>query len=324
MNLSPNESPQNPENKVLNDTSSWLAYKRQQARISRRRLYPVTIFYSAYAVVISVFAFRSRHPGIAFLFLALAVPVWTLVEFLFHRYILHGRFGPGKGIIRRFAHERLDPLHWEHHERPFDGLHINGAIGDLLGLFVVAAPLSFIAPIYTLPTLLAGVVECYVIEEWVHHSVHFYDFQNPYFRYMKRHHGFHHAPAGTELGYGLTNGVWDVVFYTDYSEVVKIVLYGTRWSLSPWRQKQKPLYDLDRQIVPALLAAMGPSGLPMAEAIDLLLARPKIAQFAAHFGEKRMVILQTIARLKEYGVVAIGNGWLTIPSKGRIRAYVSA
>jgi len=324
MDLSPSDSAQGRESKALRPGDSWDAYKRQQARISRRRLYPVTIFYTAYAVIISVFAFRSRHPGIAFLFLALAVPVWTLVEFLFHRYILHDRFGSGKGIIRRFAHERLDSLHWEHHERPFDGLHINGAIGDLLGLFVVAAPLSFIAPIYTLPTLLAGVVECYVIEEWVHHSVHFYDLQDPYSRYMKRHHGFHHAPAGTELGYGLTNGFWDVVFNTDYPEGVKTVLYGTRWSLSPWRQKQKPLYDLDRQIVPVLLATMDPTGLPTAEAIDLLLASPKIAEIASRFGEKQKVISQTIGRLKGYGVVAIGTAWISVPSKGRIRAYVRA
>jgi dihydroceramide fatty acyl 2-hydroxylase len=324
MDLTDSCSTQGHESKVPNVAVSWEIYKRQQARISRRRLYPVTIFYTAYAVIISVLAFRSSHTGIAFLFLLAAVPVWTLVEFLFHRYILHSRFGPGEGFIRKFAHERLDPLHWEHHERPFDGLHINGALGDLIGLFVIAAPLSFIAPIYTLPTLLAGVVECYVIEEWVHHSVHFYDFRDPYFRYMKRHHGFHHAPAGTELGYGLTNGFWDVVFNTDYPEAVKRVLYGTRWSLSPWREKQKPLHNLDCYIVPALLAAMRSNGLPTAEAIDLLLESPKSGQIAAGFGDRRKVISQAITRLKKYGFVAIRDGWLTVPTEGRIRAYVSA
>ena len=49
-------------------------------------------------------------------FYLLGVAVWTLVEYLFHRYVLHGRFPPGEGSVRRFLHERLDPLHWEHHK----------------------------------------------------------------------------------------------------------------------------------------------------------------------------------------------------------------
>lgn len=303
---------------------SFDEYKREQARISRHRLYPVTLFYTTYAVIVLAFAFHSPHPRIALLFLLAAVPVWTLVEFFFHRYILHGRFGPGEGFLRRFAHERLDPLHWEHHERPFDGLHINGAIGDLLGLFVVAAPLSFIAPIYTLPTLLAGVVECYVLEEWIHHSVHFYDLRDPYFRYIKRHHGFHHAPAGTELGYGLTNGFWDVVFNTHYPEAVRRVLYGTRRSLSPWRRKEKPLLDLDRQVVPILLQHAGREALTVPQATELALADEKVARLAESFGDPRQVVSQAIGRLKQYGLISIAQDRLTIPSEQRLRAYVSA
>lgn len=205
-------------------------YKRQQARISRHRLYPMTVFYTLYALVVLVIALRSSHPVVAIIFYAAGVPIWTLVEYLFHRFVLHGRFGPGKGIIRKFLHERLDPLHWEHHARPFDGHHINGELSDLLPLFFVAAPVSFIAPIYTLPVLLAGVVQSYVVEEWVHHSVHFYNFRSPYFRYIKRHHFYHHSPKGMEEGYGLTNGFWDIVFKTRYPEPVREALYHRKQS----------------------------------------------------------------------------------------------
>lgn len=114
------------------------AYKRQQARISRHRLYPMTVFYTLYALVVLVFALRSSHPVAAIVFFAAGVPVWTLVEYLY-RFALHGRFAPGKGFIRKFLHERLDPLHWEHHARPFDGRHINGELRDLLPLSFVAA-----------------------------------------------------------------------------------------------------------------------------------------------------------------------------------------
>jgi sterol desaturase/sphingolipid hydroxylase (fatty acid hydroxylase superfamily) len=215
----------------------WGVYKRQQAAISRGRLYPFTIFYSVYSLIVLALALRSAHPWIAVGFYALGIPVWTLVEYLFHRFVLHGHFGPGDGFIRKFAHQRLDPLHWEHHERPFDGLHINGEIKDLLPLFVVAAPVSFIAPIYTLPTLLAGVVEFYVVEEWVHHSCHFYNFRSAYFRYIKRHHFYHHSPRGMEKGYGLTNGFWDIVFETRFPDSIRRALY-TRPKPSTWQDRK--------------------------------------------------------------------------------------
>jgi 4-hydroxysphinganine ceramide fatty acyl 2-hydroxylase len=298
-------------------------YKREQARISRRKLYPGTIFYSLYAGIIFVLAFRSPHPWIAGLFVAAAVPVWTLVEFFFHRYVLHGRFGPGKGILRRFLHERLDPLHWDHHDRPYDGRHINGAIGDLLGLFAVSAPLSFIAPIYTLPVLLAAVVLSYVAEEWIHHSTHFYDLRGPYFRYIKRHHGYHHTPAGTELGYGLTNGFWDWLFNTDYPEKVDRVLYGVRWTLSPVRQKIRPLYELDKQLVPLLLSEAKSHPLAIERAIDAALADPRVTDIAWRFGKAREIVSQALARFKEYGLIALTENELTIPHEERIRAYIS-
>jgi fatty acid hydroxylase family protein len=203
-------------------------YKSEQARISRRRLYPLTAFYTIYSVIVLGLAIRSTHPILAAGFYLAGVPVWTLVEYFFHRYVLHGRFPPGEGIIRRFLHERLDPLHWEHHERPFDGMHISGELKDLLPLFAIAAPVSFLFPIYTMPALLAGVVQSYVLEEWVHHSTHFYKFQNRYFRYIKRHHLYHHTRPGTELGYGLTSGFWDIFFHTRYPETIRRALFPSR------------------------------------------------------------------------------------------------
>ena len=203
-------------------------YKRQQARISRHRLYPVTVFYSTYAVITMFFALRTAHPWLALFSCALGLPLWTFEEYIFHRWVLHGHFGPGTGFIRKFAHDRLDPLHWDHHKHPFNGHHINGELKDLLPLFFTVTPLSFLAPIYTLPALIAGVVECYVLEEWIHHSCHFYNFRNPYFRYIKRHHFYHHSPKGENAGYGLTNGFWDIVWKTRFPKEVRESLYNKK------------------------------------------------------------------------------------------------
>jgi hypothetical protein len=113
----------------------FAAYKRQQAALARRRLYPLSAFYTLYAILVLAIAFSTNHPWIAVAFFTAGCATWTVVEYLFHRYVLHGRFPPGKGLIRKFLHERLDPLHWDHHARPFDGSHISGGLKDILPLF---------------------------------------------------------------------------------------------------------------------------------------------------------------------------------------------
>lgn len=200
---------------------SFEAYKREQSAIARRRLYPLTVFYTTYSLIVLLLGLRSRHPWVAGAFYLSGIAVWTFVEYLFHRYVLHGRFPPGKGLIRKFLHERLDPLHWEHHERPFDGWHISGQLKDILPLFFVAAPVSFLFPIYTAPVVLAGVVQGYVSEEWLHYFLHFGKSRNGFFRYLKRYHLYHHSPRGIDRGYGITSGIWDAVFHTQFPQPIR-------------------------------------------------------------------------------------------------------
>jgi len=196
-------------------------YKRGQATLARRRLYPLTAFYTLYAALVLVIAFSTKHAWGAGAFFAAGCVTWTLVEYLFHRYVLHGRFPAADGIIRRFLHERLDPLHWDHHKRPLDGRHISGELKDILPLFFVAAPVSFLFPVYTLPVLLAGVVLGYVSEEWLHYALHFCNSRFSLFRRMKKYHLYHHSPRGIDKGYGITTRFWDGVFDTRFPSSVR-------------------------------------------------------------------------------------------------------
>src|SRR5713226_4031014 len=199
----------------------FATYKRQQVALARHRLYPLTIFYTVYAVLVFAIASSSKHPWTSVAFFAAGSVTWTFVEYLFHRYVLHGRFPPGKGLIRRFLHERLDPLHWDHHARPFDGSHISGELKDILPLFFVAVQVSFLFPVYTAPTMLAGVVQSYVAEEWLHYALHFSNSRFPLFLRMKKYHLYHHSPRGIDKGYGITTRFWDGVFDTRFPESVR-------------------------------------------------------------------------------------------------------
>jgi len=201
--------------------------REAEARKARKRLYPVTVLYCSFGIVVLALAVPAR-PLLSLLFYLTGAFVWSLAEYLTHRYVLHGRFPDGAGLLRRFAHKYFDPLHWEHHKRPWDGNHINGTISDTFPFLAPLVLVSFLAPLPTLPVFWAGFVHSYIVEEWVHHCVHFRRPRNRYIRYIKRHHLYHHSPKGSEVAYGLTTGFWDVLHGTRIPKDVRRALYGAR------------------------------------------------------------------------------------------------
>lgn len=207
---------------------------RAEARRARRRLYPATVLYSAYAVTVLALALRSPAPAqVALGYFAAGCFAWTFVEYLAHRYVLHYRFPEGPGLVQHWLHATFDNLHTEHHARPWDGNHINGTIKDTLLYMAFFAALSFLAPLHTAPVLWAAVMQCYVIEEWVHQATHYptlYGLRSRHWRYITRHHTYHHSPRGAELAFGLTSGFWDAVFSTRIPEPDRRRVFAPRRS----------------------------------------------------------------------------------------------
>jgi hypothetical protein len=192
-----------------------------EAAKARRRLYPVTTVYTFVSLTLLVLGLLSERPLRALGFYGLGLAVWTWLEYEAHRHILHGRFPDGPGPWRHFLHESFDHLHWEHHARPWDGNHVNGTLKDTGPFVALFFALGLLAPPFTATLLVAGLIQAYIVEEWVHHSVHFASFEGRYFRYIKRHHLYHHSPVGSEVGFGLTSGIWDVVHGTRIPEGVR-------------------------------------------------------------------------------------------------------
>jgi len=95
----------------------------------------------------------------------------------------------------------------------------------ILPLFFVVAPFSFLFPKCTLLALLAGVVQSCDGEEWSHYFLHFGKFRNRFFRHLKRYHLYHHSPRSMAKGYGITGGLWDLVFHTQYPKRVRKSLF---------------------------------------------------------------------------------------------------
>lgn len=203
-----------------------------EARRGRRRLYPMTAFYSA--VCLGALAWSlPQAPARAAVGAALGVLFWTYLEYLAHRYVLHGIFPDGEGAWKHFLHRRFDNLHWYHHLRPWDGTHINGTVKDT-GLFVALFfALALGSRDVFWVAFVAGLIQAYVFEEWVHHSVHFYNFKNRYFQYIRRHHLYHHSRRGGEIAYGLTSGLWDLICGTRVPAADRAILHRKRGAASP-------------------------------------------------------------------------------------------
>jgi hypothetical protein len=226
--------------------ATHLRWAREAAK-ARARLYPTTFLYTAYSLLILAVTLRGQHPWLALAYYGGGILVWTGLEYFVHRWILHGRFPDGPGILQHFLHVRFDHLHWEHHARPWDGEHINGRIRDTLPFAIGLAVVSAFLPMHTLPVLMAGLFQSYVVEEWVHHSVHFYQFRNPYFRYIKRHHLYHHSPIGSEVGYGLTSGLWDIPGRTRIPAGMRRALYRSALrAVRPRSESRGAEGDIDR------------------------------------------------------------------------------
>jgi sterol desaturase/sphingolipid hydroxylase (fatty acid hydroxylase superfamily) len=196
----------------------------REARTARRRFYPVTILYTAYTAVLVALGLRST-PRATLGSLAVGAAVWTWVEYTVHRHVLHGRFPDGAGRLRHAMHVFFDSMHGDHHLRPWDGMYINGFL-DSVPFAVVFAALSFLVPLRGAPVFVAGLLQCYVIEEWVHYTVHFHRFRGRYFDYIRRHHLYHHSPRGTHIAFGLTNGTWDLIEGTRIPAADRAVLYA--------------------------------------------------------------------------------------------------
>jgi len=194
----------------------------REARTARRRFYPITLLYCGYGLPLIAVAART-HPWSTLALVAAGVAFWTLLEYLVHRFVLHGRFSDGRGL-KHLVHRLLDTSHGDHHQRPWDGMYINGFL-DSLVLAVPLLALGWLFPLHTAPVFVATLLVSYVAEEWVHYSVHFHRFRWRYFDYIRRHHMYHHSPRGKDIAFGLTNGLWDVVLDTRIPAEDRRLLY---------------------------------------------------------------------------------------------------
>lgn len=133
--------------------------------------------------------------------------LWTLAEYVLHRFAMHHLHG--KGIMSR---EHLE--HHVHSSWSFDVTHLMSWAGMLLIGFAVWMPLAWWLAGPTVAIALAlGWPAGYFFYEYSHAMAHLRGPSGRYSRFVRRHH-FHHHFGHPMSNHGVTTSVWDRVFGT--------------------------------------------------------------------------------------------------------------
>jgi 4-hydroxysphinganine ceramide fatty acyl 2-hydroxylase len=145
-----------------------------------------------------------------------------LNEYFIHRYLLHFPRPPA-GSNKRGLRWAMDEIHYKHHEDP-KAVRYVFAEGWLIAVGVVLdACLGYLLTWTWQGTLtfLCTNLAYYLLYEWTHWLAHSdYTPRNPYSRYMKKYHVWHHYKH-EDLWYGITSPWGDFLFgrYRDPKDV---------------------------------------------------------------------------------------------------------
>lgn len=135
--------------------------------------------------------------------------VWTLIEYVLHRYVFHWYKDTPRGRRVHFL------LHGVHHDYPND---TDRLVMPLLtsvplavifyGLFyAMFGELRYVEPFY------AGFAIGYLVYDGTHYALHHFKQTTRVGKLLKRHHMLHHH-ADHDGGFGVSSPLWDYVFRT--------------------------------------------------------------------------------------------------------------
>ena len=191
---------------------------------------PHIIFIPVVAVML-YWSYRLDVPAgrAALLFLG-GLAIWTLTEYLVHRFVFHvddatmeevtrivGSVEPGQPVfpaLKTLKQKHYFIAHGVHHDFPNDSKR-------LVMPPVISVPLAvlfyflfrWIFGAVAAPAVLAGMVVGYLIYDTTHYAVHHWRLHGRVTLYLKKHHYRHHY-QDPDKDYGVSSPLWDIIFRT--------------------------------------------------------------------------------------------------------------
>ena len=142
------------------------------------------------------------------LYAFLGLFVWTITEYVVHRFLFHF---PAKS---RFGKYLIFLFHGIHHDQPDDPTRLVMPpvpavilMAMFFGLFSLVIPENFIE------AFMAWFVVGYLIYDYIHYATHHFPMKSKVGRYLRKYHLRHHH-AKEESKYGVSNPMWDYILGT--------------------------------------------------------------------------------------------------------------
>ena len=135
--------------------------------------------------------------------------VWTLTEYVLHRFIFHYQPSSEWGKKLHFI------FHGVHHDYPNDSLRLVLPPSVSIPLSILFYLLfSVTIPTAYLYSFFAAFLTGYLCYDMCHYAFHHGNFSNPILKKLKQHHMLHHY-TDSDKGYGVTSILWDFIFRSE-------------------------------------------------------------------------------------------------------------
>lgn len=139
--------------------------------------------------------------------------IWTIAEYLLHRFAFHFK-------ARNPLQERIAFLfHGVHHAQPQDKTRlvmppvVSIPMAVLFyGVFWLVVSRGIGAPAWT-ALMFAGFISGYLVYDMTHYATHHFPMRSGYAKYIKRYHMQHHYKT-PNMRFGVSSPLWDWVFRT--------------------------------------------------------------------------------------------------------------
>ena len=197
---------------VSNSTESVRMFKSKWMEALSKVHFTIPLI--IYIPVISFFVYKSFSIGILWyhivLLYLLGIFIWSLTEYVLHRFIFHyqpkGKFGERMHFI----------FHGVHHDYPNDTMRLvlppSVSIPlALLFYFLFRAILGETLVLAFFPGFVSG----YLFYDTTHYAIHHINFKSKFWVNVKKHHMLHHY-RDSKHGFGVSSKFWDKIFKTDF------------------------------------------------------------------------------------------------------------
>ncbi|MFT3679317.1 MAG: sterol desaturase family protein [Ferruginibacter sp.] len=200
------------KNYISNSEESVRMFKSSLFEALSKVHFSIPLF--IYIPVIIYFSVMAFMDGISIgefiLYFAFGFAVWTITEYLLHRFIFHYMPSSKIGLRLHFI------FHGVHHDYPRDKKRLvmpPSASIPLAALFYFLFSLCLTkVHLYAFfPAFLLG----YLMYDMMHYAMHHYNFKSGIMKRIKQHHMLHHY-QDPDHGYGVSSSLWDIIFNSGF------------------------------------------------------------------------------------------------------------